>query len=192
MPVEFSPVGVTVWFRDLFACRHPVLYSETHPGSARQVPKQARLRTNSEVSMWACSKRPISFSFVITDCHTACISVQQDHLFSAVGHNAVSSAKACRRMCARIVVITFRCKTQHYHYCGCELPLACFLVRPRPQLSLAHPLDAVHQSWSHVSLSCAPNRISGLKLKDDIDLKGFTHQQRSYHHLRLLSYYSAT
>lgn len=104
--------------------------------------------------MWACSK--CAHFFVITDCHTACISVQQGHLFSAVRHNSVSSAMAYRRMCLRIVII-FRCKPQHWHYCGHKLPLACFLVRPRAQISLPYPLDPVHQSWSHVSLNCAPS-----------------------------------
>lgn len=146
MPSEFSPVGVSVQSLDLSACRHPVLYGETHPRSACQVPKQARLRTNSEVSMWACSKH--THFFVITDCHTACISVQQDNLFSAVRHTSVSSAMACRRTCTRIVVITFKCKTQHWHYCGYE--------PPRAQISVLYPLDPVHQSWSQVSLSYAP------------------------------------
>lgn len=156
MPSEFSPAGVSVKSLHPSARRHPVLYSETHPRSACQVPKQARLRTNSEVSMWARSN--CAHFFVITDSHTAGISVQQDRLFSAVGHSSASSAMACRRMCARTVVITFRCKTQPWHYCGDDLPLACFLVRPKAQISIPYPLDPIHQSWFHVSLNCAPHR----------------------------------
>lgn len=67
MPSAFAPVGVTVQSLDLFAHRHPVFYSEAHPRPACQVPKQARLRTNSEVSLWAGA--PCTHFIVIPDSH---------------------------------------------------------------------------------------------------------------------------
>lgn len=167
MPSEFFPLGVTVQCLDLSACRHPVLYSETHPRSTCQVPKQARLRTNSEVSMWACSK--FAHFFVITDCHTACISIRQDHLFSAFRHNSVSSAMARRGMCAWVVVIAFRCKTQHWHYCGCEPPISMFSCEAKGTNKCPVSAGPCKPGRIPCVTQLCLHHISGLKLKQVIN-----------------------